>query len=565
MDKGRRSAVAGWRAGVSATIFVLLGGCQDRKESAKSAVARDWGPSMTALLQLEGGEGRRGGCRNSIVVNGRVEMFDAPVEDGVVTATLPKAMEGKVSNAYVRFESGETCDFLFHVAQNVYVTDSGGPRVDLVWAWDTNVAETCIAHLVILDSGRDGGIRARAIRSFLHLTGSSTARVPVSVRDLLSNHEGEVVLVVFKKGDKLPFGLVRLGAASQVLDSAGQTQRVRVLARPTKLPEIPKEATSARVQAIRPLGAVIAEWKDVKDVPRELITAVDLSSLRLLVEYEDHIDYLQAREHEGTNEDWEIESTVRLEEGDSHVEFLASERLLPSATLVVDVPRKYAVQYGKTPLARQAKLEGGGFKLRRVPREQCLFTVRGPGNFTVLGAGGIGAVAQRRLDCRKYGQMVFDDLTLDGSSATGLGFQRAEFYLANKEGALLYQGPINVWPWRSPYIPMDTYQVALVFGQQFVFSSRVIVGEEKVRVAVNAQSAYRFAGEVRRPGMSKWGRVRMGAGSTSPWAWAPVAPDGSFDLAGGSESAVEPVVFEFVGESSGDVFMVDAEKRNVIE
>ncbi|MEY3161070.1 MAG: hypothetical protein RIT25_1061, partial [Planctomycetota bacterium] len=34
---------------------------------------------------------------------------------------------------------------------------------------------------------------------------------------------------------------------------------------------------------------------------------------------------------------------------------------------------------------------------------------------------------------------------------------------------------------------------------------------------------------------------------------------------GGSESAVEPVVFEFVGESSGDVFMVDAEKRNVIE
>jgi hypothetical protein len=46
---------------------------------------------------------------------------------------------------------------------------------------------------------------------------------------------------------------------------------------------------------------------------------------------------------------------------------------------------------------------------------------------------------------------------------------------------------------------------------------------------------------------------------------APVAPDGSFDLAGGSESAVEPVVFEFAGVPVGDVFMVDEERHNVIQ
>jgi hypothetical protein len=492
-------------------------------------------------------------------------MFDAPVEDGIVTAVLPKSMEGRVGNGYVRYENGETCDFLFHVAQDVYVPDSGGPRVEMVWAWGANVDEPCIAHLVMLDTGRDGSSRARAIRSFLHFTGSSTAHVQLSVRDLLANLEGEAVLVVFRKGDRLPFGLVGLGTAYQVLASAGQTQQVRVTADIVKLPEIPREASSVRVQAIHPLGVVIAEWKDAKDVPRDLFTAVDLPSLRLLVEYEDRVDYLRAVERAGVGVDWEVESAVRLDTSDSRVEFLASESLLPSATLVLDVPGKYSVHYGNTPLGRQAKLAGGGFKLRRVPTAQCLFTVRGPGNFPVLGASGVGAVAERRFDCRKYGQIVFDELHLDGSCTTGLGFQHAEFYLANTDGALLYQGPINVWPWRSPYIPQGAYQVALIFGQQFVFSSQVIVGQERVRVPVNAQSAYRFAGEVHRPGMRRWGRVRMGPGSTSPWAWAPVAPDGRFDLAGGAESAVEPIVFEFVGEPVSDVFMVNAEKHNVIQ
>lgn len=104
-----------------------------------------------------------------------------------------------------------------------------------------------------------------------------------------------------------------------------------------------------------------------------------------------------------------------------------------------------------------------------------------------------------------------------------------------------------------------------MYRQQFVFSSQVIVGQEIVPIETNVQSAYRFAGEVRRPGMLRWGRVRMGPGSTSPWAWAPVAPDGRFELAGGAESAVEPIVFEFVGEPVSDVFMVDAEKHNGIQ